>query len=197
MPAELFSTECFECDLSPKCIRCGYSVYSDGYVWNNKTYGRRSHEAWNFYYKDDLMPQKDFVVHHADKNTLNDSEDNLKKLTRKEHNRLHWNNLSDEEYKKRCNKISISLKGNQRAKGSRCSEERKVKQRQFMEGKQYALGCKHSEEANKKKSKAMTGNQHSKGFKHSEETKEKLRKRVKKYWADVKSGKRPRRKDKL
>ncbi|MCK4424002.1 MAG: hypothetical protein KAV18_08035 [Candidatus Omnitrophica bacterium] len=183
-------TECFTCDLS-KCDDCKYRL-NDGYALTKKRgYIKRSIEAWNYYHPDDPMPQKGFVIHHINKNKLDDSKENVEKLTDFEHSRYHMtgNQNGKANKGKKCSeehKEKISI-GN---KGKKQSEEAKKKIGKAssiaMKGKQNALGCKHSEKQNARQSEALTGRKLTKehkdniraartGKKHSKETREKLR----------------------
>ena len=188
------TVDCFTCDLSLGCSDCPYRL-DDGYAYKRKV--KRANEAWNYYHPDDLMPQTGFDVHHIDYNRLNDTKENLQKLTVVEHHQLHmkryWDSLSDEEHEELCKKMSKSAEGNQNGKGNKGkkrTEEVNEKHRQFMLGKQYALDCKHTEEWKKNKSKEMEGNQHGKGNKgrklppRTEEHRENHHQGMLKYWKE-------------
>ena len=118
--------ECFTCDLSPKCTECPYWIdtgYIQGYICGAEV--KRAIEAWNYYHPDNLMPEKGFVVHHKNENKLDDSKNNIEKMTISEHMRLHQNSkgwpeklsLAElEEYKA---KKSEAMKGNQFGRGNK------------------------------------------------------------------------------
>ena len=152
---ETFSTKCFGCDLSPKHKGCKYYL-KEGYARNKKLDVKRAIESWNYYHPDDLMPQKGFVVHHGNENKIDDSEGNLKKWNRKEHNQYHH-------------------KGNQYSKGCKRSEEFKEKLKGNQNAKNWTDKFSPAEykEYCKKQSIAQKGGI---GFKgpHTEETKEKI-----------------------
>lgn len=131
-------TECFKCNLLKACVDCSYTI-NDGYAQNRDIGVKRANEAWSYFYPDDLMPQKGFVIHHDNGNKLDDSKANIKKWDDFGHRRYHSSNPSD---------------------------------------KIRAI-----------RSNTMKGNQHSKGFKFSTEQKSQQSKRMRLYWADVKSGK--------
>ena len=54
-----------------------------------------------------------YVVHHKDRNTLNDALSNLMYISHSEHSTIHGHKVSDITRKK----MSIASRGNQRAKG--------------------------------------------------------------------------------
>ena len=185
------TVECFSCDLT-ECAVCKYWL-DGGYAWGwlCNTSIKRTNEAWNFYHPNDLMPQKGFVVHHDNENTLDDSKENLQKLTKSKHTRLHMignqngkgnkGKKHTEEHKERNRQAKL---GNQNTLGYKHTEESIEKNRIASIGNQNALGCKRSEEFKENQRKRMKGNQNAKG-KRSDETKEKMRRGKKKYWEEI------------
>lgn len=72
----------------------------------------RTRLFWNKYHPDDPMPQRGYVIHHKDEDCGNEREDNLEKVTRSEHGKIHIggekNPAKRKEVKK---KISSAMKG--------------------------------------------------------------------------------------
>lgn len=81
--------KCFVCDLSLKCVDCQYSQYGAYIYRSGAKKVKRAIESWNHYHPDDLMPQEGFVVHHKNRNKIDDCKRNLEKLTIEEHAHSH------------------------------------------------------------------------------------------------------------
>ena len=108
--------------------------------------------------------KKGLVIHHLDKNKMNNSLSNLVYLTKSEHSKLHGNDMSEETKKK----LSESHKGKiSPIKGKHLSEETKHKISEAQKGKTL------SDETKRKLSEAA------KGKHHSEETKRKISESIK------------------
>jgi len=91
---------------------------------------------------------KDEHVHHIDRDTLNDSIENLKVVSQSEHMSIHsvgnTNMLGKHHSEETKKKISEAQTGKSRNLGAVRSEETKEKLRQANLGKHYALGHKWS-----------------------------------------------------
>jgi hypothetical protein len=154
-------------------IYCG-RVYING--------KKLSHIIWNKHNPDNLM-RSGYVIHHKDKNKLNDDISNLELMLNGEHTKIHWTGKKhSEETKKKISKNSV---GN---RGQKFSEEHKKKI------SMANIGKKRSEEAKKKMSESHKGKPSGrkgkispmKGKHHSEETKKKIKESNKKRWAERK-----------
>lgn len=73
---------------------------------------RFSHIVWNFYNPNNQILKGDgFIIHHRDKNRLNDSIENLEKFIHNEHNRLHMKNrIVSKETRDKISKVNIGKK---------------------------------------------------------------------------------------
>lgn len=67
-------------ELLTKC-----KIKRNRYFYKGKCF---SHIVWNYYHPEDPW-EKGYVIHHKDRNSLNDNIDNLEKLTDSKHKSLH------------------------------------------------------------------------------------------------------------
>ena len=108
-------------------------------IWNKRKYYNRNgvyfriqnpqiqlaHDIWNFYNPNDKIEKNDGnVIHHINKNSLDNRIENLQKMTHGEHSSLHRqidmignSNASGKRSNKTKIKISNALKGNTNNKG--------------------------------------------------------------------------------
>lgn len=138
------------------------------------------HWTWNLYNPTNKIFHGDgYVIHHKDENPLNDNINNLQKMTREAHSRLHQ---TGKVYSK-----EIREKMSESTKGIYPSEETKEKMSKSHLGLKNAMyGKKHKKSTKDKISKIHKGrvfteewknkiSESHKGMYLSEETKEKIR----------------------
>ena len=115
---------------------------------------------------------KGMIVHHIDFNKLNDSLDNLQRITRAEHAAIHGNNMSEETR----NKHRIIMTGeNNPFYGKTHSIEFKKRHSERISGINNPMyGKHHTEITREKMSKALSGENHPMyGKHHTDEWKQK------------------------
>lgn len=101
-----------------------------------------THLVWNHYNPDNPW-KKGYVIHHKDRDTLNDHISNLELMTVGEHIKLHWTGKHHSEKSKF--KMSSAKKGNI------CTEEHKEKLSKLYKGENNPFYGKHHNEETKKK----------------------------------------------
>lgn len=127
---------------------------------------------WNLYNPDNLIGINDgFALHHKNETRGDDRIENLERMGRGEHTRLHMVGNKNTRGKKQSEETKKKI-GNS---NSNPSEETRKKIGAAKKGNQYFLGRKHSEEAKRKMSIVKKGkSSHMLGKKHSEETRKKI-----------------------
>lgn len=89
---------------------------------------RKYQKVWNKAHPDDPMPQKGFVIHHKDGDPDNNEPDNLEKMEKRKHDRLH--HIGENNVAKRSDvriKMAEKAKGNKSHLGFTHTEETKIK----------------------------------------------------------------------
>ncbi len=161
--------------LINKCFtHYGRRVYYDSV---SKVKSPFTHIVWNIYNSDDNIIRGDnCVIHHKDKDTMNDNIDNLEKLTTNKHASLHSKGrILSEEIKNKISKTRIE-KGLSKGKnhpnfGKSMTQEQKdkisktKKERYIVENHPF-YGKSHTEETKRKISRTKIENGDSKGKKN-------------------------------
>lgn len=145
---------------------------------------------WNSLHPEDPMPEKGYVIHHKDENPENNDPDNLEKIKREEHSKLHHTGITFSLTEKQKKAISKRQQGeNNSFYGKKHSEETKEHWSKIRTGRKQSEKSKQKiSEANKGKilsfetkrkiaeaRKNYTGENHPRyGRKHSEESKKKI-----------------------
>jgi len=140
------------------------TIKNDG----RRYYGREKwyRVLWNMLYQEQLCEGYD--IHHKDFDELNDNLDNLQRLTRSEHTRLHNIGKTHSEFTKK--RLSISKIGkNNPMFGKPVSEETRKKISIANTGKNNPFYGKHHTEETKQKLSLLKNGMH-----HSEEAKRKI-----------------------
>lgn len=153
-------------DIREKSVICnGRRKYEGKYF---------THFVWNLYHPNDLV-KKGEVVHHKNRDILDDDMDNLEKMKVSDHLSLHHSNkiVSTKTRKK----LSKTVTGSSNPMyGRKFTEKTKEKMSETKSGsKNPMFGKNHTKETRKKMSKVKTGSNHPMyGRKHSEETRRKM-----------------------
>jgi hypothetical protein len=124
-----------------------------------------SHFMWNLYHPENKKLKGDgYCIHHKDKNTLNDSNQNLEKIESSEHNTIHHKG-----------KI-VSLETKRKMSENHADRSGSNNSMYGKKGKDHpAFGKYRSIEVRRKMSKAKSGSNHPMyGKHHSQETKKKM-----------------------
>lgn len=146
------------------------------------------HEIWNKHHPDDLKLLGDgFVIHHKDENPENNDIENLQKMPRGEHQRLHvLEKWAEDDHRRKMSECHQGEKNH--FYGRTHSDETKqrlsnMKRGEYVGEKNPMWAKKHSDVTREKMSKAQSGeNNPNFGKKCTESLRKKLSQKRKEWW---------------